>query len=72
METAGIRFAAVIAGIVPYALSTAQYHRFAFDEMYAIALPADLDIESHPRPLQVVLPASRHRFITHVVTSPVE
>jgi hypothetical protein len=37
MDTAGIRFAAVIAGMLPYPLSKAQYHRFAFDEMYAIA-----------------------------------
>jgi hypothetical protein len=36
MLTAGILFAAVIAGMLPYEASFAQYQRFAFDEMYAI------------------------------------
>ena len=36
MLTAGMRLDAVIAAIWPYALSCAQYHLFAFDEIYAI------------------------------------
>jgi len=36
MPTAGILFAAVIAGTDPNEVSRAQYQRFALDEMYAM------------------------------------